>query len=158
MAIQNVDDLIEAIKQQDTTANAVKELNKVDPVLWGPPTSMEGGDAASRLGIDMGEPSVKAAAMRNFLMAYNQAEKEAAWGAAAVAGGRALATKFAPKLLKGLANKAPAAVAKEVPQSAIRRAGGAAMAGAGNTATVGDLAYQAKQVNRARYARGAGIG
>lgn len=35
---------------------------------WGAPTSLEGQDAASRLGIDMGEPTVKAAHLRDALL------------------------------------------------------------------------------------------
>ena len=183
MTIQSVDALINAIKQQGTAANTVAELNKVDPVLWGPPTSLEGGDAAGRLGIDMGEPSVKAAAMRNLLMAYNQAEKEAALGAGLMTAGRAAAAKFGPRIgtaiskLNPVATSAATKAPKAVASAATKASGAAAEAAtktpsalttavkniaapAGTVAEVGSTgatAHQLSNLNRTRYARGMGI-
>lgn len=155
MAIQSVDELISAIKQQDSPTNVVHELNKVDPVLWGPPTSLEGGDAAGRMGIDMGEPSVKAAAMRNLLIAYNLAEKEAAVvGPALAAAGKGI-SKFAPNLLKRLGSKMPPSVHKT------KELAGKGMNVAGPPATVygvGAEAHYIGNINKTRRSLGAGVG
>jgi hypothetical protein len=163
MAIQSVDDLISAIKQQEDTIKMVGEMSKVDPVLWGPPTSLEGGDAAGRMGINMGEPSVKAAAMRNLLIAYNQAEKEAAVGVAAAAaargalaaGGRLL-SKVAPKAMQRVGNATGSA--KKVLDAPGVKPVGRALGHTADVAGAGTTAHQIGNLNKTRFQRGIGVG
>ena len=79
-----------------------------DPT-WGPAASLDAGDVGSRIGIDMGEPTVKAAALRHALLtgdpemvktavglgaALNVGRRAATWGAKALGRGGAKSRKF----------------------------------------------------------------
>jgi hypothetical protein len=71
-----------------------REIKQVDNVYglqnpaWGPQASVEAGDAATRTGIDMGQPASKAASLRHALLFEEQAslEKIAAGRVGAVLG------------------------------------------------------------------------
>jgi hypothetical protein len=126
MPIKSTDDFIAAVSQEDEANPSYgwADQNWDKPVHWGPTASMEAGDAAGRLGIDMGEPSSKAAAFHS-RTANDSADmvKQAFIGGALVRG----ATKLAPKLFGG-ATKAVGGAA-----NLARKAPGAAWGGAKKT-------------------------
>ena len=53
-----------------------KDMYGMKAPTWGPQASLDAQDAGSRLGIDMGEPSVKAAMLRHALLYDEQASLE----------------------------------------------------------------------------------
>lgn len=70
MAIKSVDEFAEEATKKPPERPYVRERSAdeyEDPVYWGPASSLDAGDAASRLGIDMGEPRIKAALFREML-------------------------------------------------------------------------------------------
>jgi hypothetical protein len=122
MGINSVDSFIEAVGGQEegpTGASSAAPSSDESRVEWGPPTSMEGQDSLSRLGIQTG--GGKSAAFHGApLYAVTQQRhlvvKEAALGALAGKGiqaGAKLLGKYAPKLMKAApkllskGNKAP---------------------------------------------------
>ena len=64
--MKSVDDFVQAIHEPPPPGNSRGEVPEPDdkPVIWGAPASLDSGDAGSRLGIDSGEPSIKAACLR----------------------------------------------------------------------------------------------
>jgi hypothetical protein len=142
MAIQSADDFISAVNGDEeenyrAPLQAARDFDKVDPVIWSPPASLEGGDTASRLGIPMGEPQIKAAAFRAYLLETDfDSEKIAFPGM--VAGAKMLgsaAIKAAPKVF---------GAAKSVGKGLMSPAVGKAT----DAAVVGGLAHTASNINR----------
>lgn len=70
MTINSVEEYTERVTEPDHERPQIRERSAdeyEDPVYWGPSASLDAGDAASRLGIDMGEPGIKAASFRYLL-------------------------------------------------------------------------------------------
>lgn len=100
MPIRSTNDFIAAVSEDKPRKAsfgwAGQDWDK--PVQWGPATSLDAGDAASRMGIDMGEPSIKAAA----LMRRERGDTEAMVKEAFVGGLLAKGvSRLAPKVLSG---------------------------------------------------------
>jgi len=71
--ITGVKELLEGITEEPSEPKGIRELKGdnlygLEPPTWGEPTSLFGQDAASRLGIDMGAPSIKTAMLRQALL------------------------------------------------------------------------------------------
>ena len=71
--ITGVKELLEGITEEPSEPKGIRELKGdnlygLEPHTWGEPTSLFGQDAASRLGIDMGAPSIKTAMLRQALL------------------------------------------------------------------------------------------
>lgn len=146
MQISSTDDFVAAVN--DVSPDLESSIADPEPwqkeVSWGPPTSMEGQDALSRLGVETGAPTAKAAFYKKASAGeVDQLVKEALIGAAAGWAARGL-SKLAPKLLSGgakaakgagrLAKKTPGALARGWRRQVPRGSVAATTAGVGTEA------------------------